>query len=53
MSKQYRVEITYQGIIEETIEAESQDEADFIAQDISVMDVPSEAEVDTISVFDV
>lgn len=51
--KKYKVEIFYNGIIEEDIEAETQEDAEFEATDISVMEVPSEADVNTIEVWEV
>lgn len=51
--KKFSVEIFYSGIVEEFIEAETQEDAEFEAQDISVMEVPSEADVDTIEVWEV
>lgn len=47
----YNVEVMYTGIIGETIEADTQEEAEFQARDIATMEVPSEADVVEISVF--
>ena len=38
--EKFNVQITYTGMIEETIEAESLDEAEFEAHDIARMEVP-------------
>ena len=42
--KQYNVEIIYKGVINETITAESLEEAEFEAQDIATEEVPSECD---------
>ncbi|ABS87493.1 TPA: hypothetical protein PQI25_000561 [Staphylococcus aureus] len=38
--KKFNVQITYTGMIQETIEAESLEEAEFEAHDIARMEVP-------------
>ncbi|QOY77814.1 hypothetical protein IRZ54_11430 [Staphylococcus aureus] len=38
--KKFNVQITYTGMIEETIEAESLEEANFKANDIALMEIP-------------
>ncbi|HHE6100683.1 TPA: hypothetical protein ACPE4S_001171 [Staphylococcus aureus] len=38
--KKFNVQITYTGMIEETIEAESLEEAENEARDIAMMEVP-------------
>ncbi|MDO0948204.1 hypothetical protein [Mammaliicoccus sciuri] len=51
--KQYNIEIIYKGVINETITAESMEEAEFEAQDIATMEVPRECDEYDLSITEV
>ncbi|MEB8093158.1 hypothetical protein [Mammaliicoccus lentus] len=51
--KQYNVEIKFVGVINETVMAESLEEAEFEAQDIATMEVPSECDEYDLSIMEV
>ncbi|WP_186802308.1 hypothetical protein [Staphylococcus pasteuri] len=48
--KKFNVEIVYTGILNETVEAESVEEAEFEARDIATMELPGNIDEYTISV---